>query len=413
MSSFAQLATAEKEPEARRDLTARSSTSRAPVGEPGGEFLPRSFGCAPGEASDDGSVRLLNSSFIGRGSNSTIRVAALKRAQQNHGNRFVQHALSQRIIHREFSRGGGCEKSGAENEASFESLPGSSKESCRPKAADVTEGSPEETALAAKVETIDQAMVLLEREVGAAVQGRLGITRNYTGELQTARGRIGGIRELQEGKPGYGEMMRQCDEMANEVGDIQGQFDLIQRDLELAGQSRQQIDAYNAKATSLLQRIDELNKKLGGVEREQKSQLQALGEGAELYGKTDEENRQRLGDRQGRSREQMADEKISDLIAKKRDGSWLVTESKGGNIGDAETQLRNTIEHLVRAEPGAKGRIQARITITPEAMQRLSSPEGLAGYRVGEAGRLEVGPQGASKPVILPNTTGPVIVQVL
>jgi hypothetical protein len=283
----------------------------------------------------------------------------------------------------------------------------------RAEAANVVEGSPEAEALASKVEAIDRATTILEREVGAALQRKLGVGRNYAGELQTARNRVGTIREQHLGKPGYGEMMRQCDELANEVGDIQDKFDRIQRDLEQPRQSHQEIDDYNAKANSLLLRLDELNKKLGGVEREHLSQLQALGESAELYGKTDEQNRERLGERQGKTRKQMADEKISDLIAKRKDGSWLVTESKGGNIGEAENQLRNTIDNLVRAEPGARGRIQARMTITPEAMERLRSPEGLQGYRVGEHGRLELGAQGTSKPVILPHTTGPVIVQIL
>jgi hypothetical protein len=100
MSSSAQLTTAEKEPEARRDVTVRGSTSTTPVSESVGEYLPRGFGCAPGESPEGGDVRLLSSSFISHGANSTIRVAALKRAQQNHGNRFVQHALSQRIMQR-------------------------------------------------------------------------------------------------------------------------------------------------------------------------------------------------------------------------------------------------------------------------------------------------------------------------
>jgi predicted secreted Zn-dependent protease len=281
----------------------------------------------------------------------------------------------------------------------------------REEAAGVKEGTPEETALAEKVEQIEKEMVGLEREAGRALRDRLGVGRNYPGELQAARDRIGAMRERHQGKAGYGEMQKRCDELADEVAALQSEFDKIQRDLEIPGQSREQLGKHSDQVTKLLHQLDEVNKKLGGVEREQYSQLQALDEGGSLYGKTDQEIRDRLGERLGRTREQMANERISDLVSPKPDGSWIVTESKGGEVDSAFGQLTNTIRLLVQAEPRSSGRIDARMTVTREALERLGSPEGHQGYCVGSGGQLEIGKPGASRPARIEGARGGVTVQ--
>jgi len=281
----------------------------------------------------------------------------------------------------------------------------------RLKAATVAEGTAEEAALEGDIKRIESSMVDLERGIGMALKQRLGITRDYAGELRTARDRVSTILEQHRGKPGYGEMQRSCGEISNTIAEMQGGFDKVQRSLETGRPPAAPMDAYRSTVDGLLKGLDELDKRIGGIEREQLSQLQATSEGGELYGKSDADTRNKLGEKLGRTGEQMADEKISDVVAKKKDGSWIVTESKGGNIYDAVNQLQNTIRLLQQAEPKAAGRIQARVTVTPEAFTKLQLAEGLQGYCVGPGGRLEVGVPGSSKPYSIPGTQGAVTVQ--
>jgi predicted secreted Zn-dependent protease len=316
--------------------------------------------------------------------------------------------LADSILHRleQF----GLENLTEEQRAAGQGLVAEAKQA-RLEAAKVAEGSPEEEALKATITRIETSMVELEREIGMALKKTLGVTRDYAGELRTARDRVDTILEQQRGRPGYGEMQRTCGEVSNKIGEIQGGFDKLQRSFETGRPPESQMDAYRSTVDGLMKDLDELNKRIGGIEREQFSQLQALDEGGELYGKSDAENRDALGKKLGRDADQMKDEKISDTIARKKDGSFIVTESKGGNVNDAVIQLQNTIRLLLQAEPKAAGRISARITVTPDALARLQSAEGLQGYCVGSGGQLEVGVPGSSKPFSIAGIQGPVIVQ--
>ena len=53
------------------------------------------FGGAPGEPSRNGTAKLLRSPALSSRSNAGVRVIALSRAQQTHGNRFTQRLIKE------------------------------------------------------------------------------------------------------------------------------------------------------------------------------------------------------------------------------------------------------------------------------------------------------------------------------
>src|SRR6266545_3845229 len=85
----------EEEIEANRNGSAATATATAEqANEYDPSVLSRVFSGAPGEPPANGATQLLRSAALSSRSNTGVRVIALSRAQQTHGNRFVQRAVA-------------------------------------------------------------------------------------------------------------------------------------------------------------------------------------------------------------------------------------------------------------------------------------------------------------------------------
>src|SRR5262249_48111058 len=88
------------------------------LSEQDGGLFNRVFGRAPGEPPAESAARFLGSATLSHSANNGVRVVALKRAQQTHGNHFAQRVVraiqrkpaSSRIVQRECAYGSTSEK---------------------------------------------------------------------------------------------------------------------------------------------------------------------------------------------------------------------------------------------------------------------------------------------------------------
>src|SRR5271166_1746302 len=114
---------AQSEHDAYRPETAGAApgaTREAAVAEPGAWLAGKAFSGAPGEPPGDGVASLLSGPSLAHSANDGARVVALRRAQQTHGNRYVQRLVSglhhgpSRLVQRTCVCGGTCTKCQAE-----------------------------------------------------------------------------------------------------------------------------------------------------------------------------------------------------------------------------------------------------------------------------------------------------------
>jgi hypothetical protein len=80
--------------------------------------------------------------------------------------------------------------------------------------------------------------------------------------------------------------------------------------------------------------------------------------------------------------------KVADFVGYNDDiDTWLIAESKGGDMQKAVTQLENTTEALIAREGSIK--VDLKIYTRPEQYAKFAQePDGLAGYRLDEHGYL-------------------------
>jgi len=112
MASAAETTDVERHVDHSRHVDASPATE---VGEQFGGPVGAVFNSALGGRSEDSAAKLLRTPALSHPTNSAVRGVALKRAQQTHGNRFLQRALAQpaksagTTIQRECACGGTCQ----------------------------------------------------------------------------------------------------------------------------------------------------------------------------------------------------------------------------------------------------------------------------------------------------------------
>ena len=94
MSTSAEPANAPKESEPRRNEGVSPVPTQEPATGQDGGLLRRVFSGAPGEPPGEGTARFLGSPRLSHPANNGLRAIALKKAQQAHGNRFVQRVAA-------------------------------------------------------------------------------------------------------------------------------------------------------------------------------------------------------------------------------------------------------------------------------------------------------------------------------
>src|SRR6266545_2150239 len=112
----AQIAPEEIEASHNGGAATTATAEQANEYDPG--MLSRVFSGAPGEPPANGATQLLQSPALSSRSNTGVRIIALSRAQQTHGNRYTQRLVSQiqlnskrsRVIQRECACGSSCAK---------------------------------------------------------------------------------------------------------------------------------------------------------------------------------------------------------------------------------------------------------------------------------------------------------------
>jgi hypothetical protein len=100
-----------------------------------------------------------------------------------------------------------------------------------------------------------------------------------------------------------------------------------------------------------------------GEAQEASIRARLLSEGyTQPYGASDDEIRKTLG----------ITGKCADFVGYHPElDRWLIAESKGGNLEDAEAQLANTLQDLLTKEPGALGRAELRVYISANQYDML------------------------------------------
>jgi hypothetical protein len=95
MASAPELATLSQEPEGRRHENISGTPGSEQLSEQDGGLFSRVFGGAPGEPPPvERASQFLGNPLFSHAANNGLRVLALKRAQQTHGNRFAQRAIA-------------------------------------------------------------------------------------------------------------------------------------------------------------------------------------------------------------------------------------------------------------------------------------------------------------------------------
>jgi hypothetical protein len=95
MASATELATLSQEPEGGRHENISGTPGSEQLSEQDGGLFSRVFGGAPGEPPPvDRASQFLGNPSFSHAANNGLRVLALKRAQQTHGNRFAQRAIA-------------------------------------------------------------------------------------------------------------------------------------------------------------------------------------------------------------------------------------------------------------------------------------------------------------------------------
>lgn len=166
---------------------------------------------------------------------------------------------------------------------------------------------------------------------------------------------------------------------------VEAERDALQQSQGGTLTARQRLD-YNQKLRPIEQRMG----KLQDASQQPEEQFEALGrehkvrnsmttdEGmTQPHGASDAEVRKGLG--------MGADEPCADILSRDASGTWVVTESKGGDIDKAIKQLENTAKRLVVKEPTATN-VEFRIYPNAVSYRQMQAPEGLGLSRYGVDG---------------------------
>lgn len=113
-----------------------------------------------------------------------------------------------------------------------------------------------------------------------------------------------------------------------------------------------------------------------GAAQEERIRRRLVSEGyKQRYGITDAEIRRKLGIRG----------KCADFVGfHPGRGTWLIAESKGGNLEVAEEQLANTLHSLLLIEPEAIEAVELRIYMSQRQYEHLLQ-KGIGGYSLQES----------------------------
>jgi hypothetical protein len=145
---------------------------------------------------------------------------------------------------------------------------------------------------------------------------------------------------------------------------------------------RKREEALTRQADKVGKDMHALEIEMEGIEREERVRSKVVGEGFDQpLGKSDAEIREQL--------HLPEDSKVADVVGKRGD-QWRIAESKGGNVDDAVTQVKNTANALLKEHPEAAGKLDLEVYVKPEVFKKLESGQMVGGGYYMRDGKLGV-----------------------